>query len=582
MVEKMEEIYYGEFIKDRRIKLGLSQQALANVLQCSYQAISKYERDLVRLDISLLSKLASVLELDVESFILKKEEKLNDYASKFSFDYQKFTTRLVYLREKREIPQKVAAKSIGIKASRLSKLENGQAVIKIEEFIALANYYEVSLTSFYYAMSDEELFETFNPAPVEQVNEVNKDNKEKPNKFIELIKKPKLYIPLALGVVAVLILSISLPLSLQNSSYDYSDFEFSKDKRGYILTSYTGLDDTSVFIPGEYKGEKVYKIGEKAFNNLTNITSIEVGEGVEEIASGAFLRCYSLKKISLPSTLNSLEGNAFFIAYSLNEIDLDENNEYFDIIDGNLYSEDHKVLYKVLPNIGNNGRSFDIPEGVETLKSGSFDSNYHLADISFPSSLKKIEKQAFIDCYNIQELVFNEGLEEIDVAAISGVHDNITNIVLPSTIKGFENGNPFIDLPTLNSVSFRGENPNFKIIDGCFYSNDGSILYYVPQCYPNDVLTIPEETRVISKYAISSVRRLLNIIIPSTVERLNSYAIFSNKGLDSVCIKEGDQILDQYSIYKCNNATIYIEADTLSNGFDQNFTDSDYVLGATL
>lgn len=102
----MDKINYGEYIKKRRVELNLSQSDLANVLSCSYQAISKYENNSVKVDISLISKLAKVLKVDLDSFLLKKYEKNNDYCDYLEFDYTKFLNKLNYLREKDVLPKK--------------------------------------------------------------------------------------------------------------------------------------------------------------------------------------------------------------------------------------------------------------------------------------------------------------------------------------------------------------------------------------------------------------------------------------------------------------------------------------------
>ncbi len=154
----MEKLTYGEYIKRRRVELGLSQTDLAKVLSCSYQAISKYENDLVNIDLSFINKLAKALKVDVESFLLKKYEKNNDFTENYTFDSERLAKSIIFLREKKMISQKDLAKEIGISATRLSKIEQCNSNLKIEEFLKIAEFFNVNITSFYYTIDEKELF----------------------------------------------------------------------------------------------------------------------------------------------------------------------------------------------------------------------------------------------------------------------------------------------------------------------------------------------------------------------------------------------------------------------------------------
>ena len=65
----MEELTMGARISARRKDKGLTQEALANILGVSNQAVSKWESDACCPDIALLPQLVDALEMTLDELI---------------------------------------------------------------------------------------------------------------------------------------------------------------------------------------------------------------------------------------------------------------------------------------------------------------------------------------------------------------------------------------------------------------------------------------------------------------------------------------------------------------------------------
>lgn len=65
----MEEIKIGQFIRNRRIELGLTQQQLADKLGITDKAVSKWERAVSYPDITILRELSAALEVTVTELL---------------------------------------------------------------------------------------------------------------------------------------------------------------------------------------------------------------------------------------------------------------------------------------------------------------------------------------------------------------------------------------------------------------------------------------------------------------------------------------------------------------------------------
>lgn len=69
----------GKVISEKRKALGFTQQMLAEKLNISFQAISKWENGTSCPDIELLPQLAAVLNISIDSLLGYPSQLLTDY-----------------------------------------------------------------------------------------------------------------------------------------------------------------------------------------------------------------------------------------------------------------------------------------------------------------------------------------------------------------------------------------------------------------------------------------------------------------------------------------------------------------------
>jgi len=74
----------GIIITDRRKALGLTQQALAEKLNISFQAVSKWENGISYPDVAILPKLASTLKVSIDSLLGYSSQSLTEYEKRYN------------------------------------------------------------------------------------------------------------------------------------------------------------------------------------------------------------------------------------------------------------------------------------------------------------------------------------------------------------------------------------------------------------------------------------------------------------------------------------------------------------------
>ena len=128
---------------------------------------------------------------------------------------------------------------------------------------------------------------------------------------------------------------------------------------------------SEVTIPSTYLGCPVVGIVYDGFElegDKPPYMNLILSDGIEYIEDYAFEDLSFVKSIYISKSVTSIGDEAFHD--KITDITVDENNEVYKSIDGNLYSKDGKTL--IMYTIGENETSFTIPDTVQRIESGAF------------------------------------------------------------------------------------------------------------------------------------------------------------------------------------------------------------------
>ena len=208
---------------------------------------------------------------------------------------------------------------------------------------------------------------------------------------------------------------------------DGFEFELLNDN-SFAISDYFGEDVDELIIPTELDGHPVNAI--KSLGKLHNISTLIVPEGIISLCNDAFEYC-SIKKICLPSSLQNIDGNPFS-HYPSGMLSIPDTNQWYKVIDGNVYSKDGDKLiaYSCYPS----EETFILPEGVIEIGSYAFRYNSDLHMVLLPNSLVAIGEYAFFRCDKLQSIIIPEGVTEICEGVFSDCY-NLSSIQLPNSLK---------------------------------------------------------------------------------------------------------------------------------------------------
>ena len=207
------------------------------------------------------------------------------------------------------------------------------------------------------------------------------------------------------------------PVKVRDNLYCYL-FQYPNSSEAWVTSGgepYTG----NVEIPQNfwYNGAtyEVTKIGDDAFKNCVDLTSVTIPNSVTEIGKSSFQNC-GLLSLDIPSSVTSIGEEAFYGCSELATITVDEGNTVYDSRGGCnaiIRKSDNTLLFgcknTVIPSsvkaIGDYAfrsctgmTTLEIPEGVTTIGQDAFDYCTNLASLTIPASVTSIGVNAFMEC----------------------------------------------------------------------------------------------------------------------------------------------------------------------------------------
>lgn len=167
------------------------------------------------------------------------------------------------------------------------------------------------------------------------------------------------------------------------------------------------------------KGE----IGDSAFSNCTNLTTVELGDGVTQIGTNAFIRCTQISSITIGSRVSSIGKNAFNGCTALTNANIGSGAIGESAFNGcpNLATVE---LGGGVTSIGKNAflkctalTSMNIGSSVKTIESYAFSACSSLSEVTI--SAAQIGYQAFKGANALKTVTLGEGVEKIPAGAFS-------------------------------------------------------------------------------------------------------------------------------------------------------------------
>lgn len=320
----------------------------------------------------------------------------------------------------------------------------------------------------------------------------------------------------------------------------------------------------------------VTKIADKAFYECNQIPEVEFesGSACTEIGAEAFYRCYGLESLVLPANIKTIGYDAFFQCKKLVSLTLPADLEAFDSsiiaacsalqnlnvgegsktyksVDGVLFTADGKKLICYLST--RNDTEYSVPEGVEEIGVGAFNSNNYLEKVTLPKSLTLVGESAFNSCFGLTTAVFTEGSDAALVLAVSAFQNSgLTSISLPARVTAIGD-TAFYACSALESIAFAADGRLNSLGDSVF-ARSGLVSVTLPQglieigegtfsnCASLTTVTLSEGLTKIGKQTFNECSKLITVNLPASLIELGDETFKNCRSLENINFAPSSQI----------------------------------------
>ncbi len=272
----------------------------------------------------------------------------------------------------------------------------------------------------------------------------------------------------------------------------------------------TGADASvsgDVTIPSTLGGYPVTEIGDYAFYECVNVTSVTIGNGVTRIGGYAFSNCSLLISVTIGNNVTSVGSSAFSCCSSLTNVYVGNLKEWLNITFAG---------YDSYPFDANNNPHKLFINGE--LAQGA---------VVIPEGVTQIPEYAFSNCRNITSIILPDSVTSIGKFAFNGCR-GMTSITIPDSVT------------TINGYSFSG-------------------------CSGLTSIIIPNSVTTIGDYAFSSCRGITSLTVPESVKRIGDSAFYDCGALTRVTISCSDTSLGNSVFQMCSSLTSVIIQDGLKS-----------------
>ncbi len=317
----------------------------------------------------------------------------------------------------------------------------------------------------------------------------------------------------------------------------YSDNEVEVSFKGSSYSSYINEYYGIVSIPESvsYAGiiYNVTCIGENAFRNCTNLTSLNIPNSVKSIGSCAFVGCTGLSSFVIPESITSIGNSAFSDCSNLTSVSIP-----------NSVNNINSYAFQGCLSLS----SVDIPSSVTNIGNGAFLGCTGLVSINIPISVTRIGDYAFYGCSRLKDVTLLEGISYIGANSF-GKCLSLSSFLIPNSVKNIGKG-VFEGCNNLTSIIVDNNNTVYDSRDNCNAIIETSSNTLISGCKNTQ---IPTNITTIGENAFYSCVDLVSIIIPNGVRSIDYGAFYGCIDMTSIIIPSSVTAIGDVAFADCSS-----------------------------
>ncbi len=336
--------------------------------------------------------------------------------------------------------------------------------------------------------------------------------------------------------------------------------EVTRNPHPYV--KYSGVMSIPDSVTYEDEVYHVTSIGNEAFSNCTNLTSISIPNSVISIGGSAFFGCTHLTTISIGYGVTNIGVNAFYSCNALKKVIISDLAAWCGIIFSSnnanplyyahhLYSDDETEITDLI-----------IPKGVTTIGKIAFLNCSSLTSVTIPNSVVDIGESAFSGCNGLTSLTIDNSVISIGEASFQGC-TGLTSLIIPNSVTSIGKS-AFSGCCALTSISIgsRLESVGTDAFYGCSGLTSVHITDLASWCnisfnkgydYSYGQNTYNSNPLFYAHHLCMNGKEIRNMIIPDGVTSIKDAAFIGCIGLSSITIPNSVTSIGEDAFKDCSD-----------------------------
>lgn len=280
----------------------------------------------------------------------------------------------------------------------------------------------------------------------------------------------------------------------------------------------------------------------------TTVVNAEIGELCTSIGEKAFQQCGDLTSVTISNSVINISNNAFNNCSNLVSIVVDSTNTVYDSRDNC-----NAIINKSTNELVVGCKNTVIPNTVTSIGDFAFYNCIGLTSIIIPSSVMSIGRDAFYACFGLTSITIPNSVTSIGYEAFNRC-TGLTSITIPNSVTNIDQG-AFMNCMGLISITI----PNSV-------TNINRLVF--ASCTSLTSVTIPNSITSIGSSAFSSCSNLTSITIPESITSINNTAFQRCSNLVSITCNATTAPTIKYNTFECIKRNGTLTVPNGSTGYD--------------
>ena len=305
--------------------------------------------------------------------------------------------------------------------------------------------------------------------------------------------------------------------------------------------------------------EGVTSIGDRAFQNCSNLSNIQFPNSLTLINGDAFLNCTSLASVTIGNGVTSIDYFPFSDCSNLNEINYNGTISQWKSIQGYSYvskpvictdgvfknivtidSFEYEFSDHTASIVGYTGtiENLTIPESISyedytfeitSIADSAFSNCASLKSVTIPDSVTRIGDSAFLNCASLKSVTIPDSVIRIGDSAFEDC-TSLTSIKIPYSVTsiGFS---AFEGCTNLTNIDVEEGNTNYSSQNGVLFNDDKTELIQYPI---GNERAIYDVSNSVTSIGDSGFNGCTSLTIPESVKDISDSAFYGCVDLNKI------------------------------------------------